>query len=121
MKSALLADAALAIIPAAPEFAAAPKIPSEPFGEVLDEATEGLEGAPTNEPEKKKSKDDAPVIPIVAYFCPPPQIDPVQVGAAESVETPKVEEDSASPETPQTSVIPKGSTEGSIRLDPKLF
>lgn len=122
MKSALLADAALAIIPgAAPEFAAAPEIPSEPFGEVLDELTEDLEGAAPTKAEEKKSKDDAPVIPNVAYFCPPPQIDPIQVVEAQSGETQKVEEESASPEISQTSGTPKGSTEGSIRLDPKLF
>ena len=121
MKSALFADAALAIIPAAPEFAAAPEIHSEPFGEVLDELTEDLVGAAPIKTEDKKAKDDAPVIPIVAYFCPPPQIDPIQVVEAQSGETQRVEEESASPESPQTSVTPKGSTEGSIQLDPKLF
>ncbi|HUS36117.1 MAG TPA: hypothetical protein VM680_12270 [Verrucomicrobiae bacterium] len=122
MKFAPLADAALAILPAAAEFAAAPETPSEPFGEVLDEATEDLEGTATKA-EEKKPKDDAPVISIVAYFCPPPQIEPVQVVASQGVDAQKtVEETPAQESAPaNASVTADKTAEGAIRLNPKLF
>lgn len=121
MKSAPLADATLAILPTAPQCAPAAESSSEPFDEVLDEATEHLDIAAPAESEEKKSKDDAPVIPLVAYFCPPPQIEALQVIAGRAVDASKVEEEIATPETPQTPVAPKESTDGAIRLDPKLF
>ena len=120
MKSAPLADAALAIIAAPPEYAAITEAPTEPFGAVLDEATEELLGTPAEE--EKSDENETPVIPIVAYFCPPPRVEPIQLVSVQGVEAQAVSEEAdVDAEDLSKSVALADSGEGGIPLDPKLF
>jgi hypothetical protein len=118
MKSAPLADATLAIMAAPPECAAIAKTPTEPFGAVLDEATEERPAAPADE--EKPDENETPVIPIVAYFCPPPRVEAIQLVSVQGVEAQGI---AAEPDAEALleSSAPTESTEGGIQLDRKIF
>lgn len=116
MKSAPLADAALAIIAAPPECAAISDTSSEPFGAVLDEATEELETSPATE--VKSEEDETPAIPIAAYFCPPPRVETAQLVSGQTAKvTPQESETAELTEI----VAPAESPQGTVSLDLKVF
>src|SRR5688500_6455255 len=83
MKSAPLADTTLALVAEPIEFTAPEETASEGFGIALEEATDDHEPVIDSPAAKTDTtNEEAIVISNVAYFCPPPQIDPVKLAAA---------------------------------------
>jgi hypothetical protein len=145
MNSPALLD--LAALPAAtsPVLPSLPNEDSEPFGAILEEATDDLDEVPDGEvpaeSTEKKKHDITDVIPLY-YFCPPPAIDvatPISIGPSPQIEISIPETE---PESPANAAAPEQSTSaepltqtvapkltqatppnspGAVELKPKLF
>jgi hypothetical protein len=149
MNSAPVLDQLPAKLPREDAIPLLPKEDSEPFGAILEEATENVEESDTDtsdvqEPtdSKEKKKEDPAIIGSLFCFCPPPTIDVPQptvpsptaqnvVSIPETTrdaKTPVIEQPSAATDQPLTQVVtPKATettslhTDGAFKLDPKLF
>ena len=116
MKSAPLADAALALVAEPVEMPTSAETSSKEFDAALEEAT----GEPEIVEVENKAEEEPVVITNIAYFCPPPQVEVVQLATPPTTEAAPLTEAPVQ-DTAETISKPIEASESKVELDPKLF